>query len=613
MSVPAAGARPTIDQSEAAPADPENGAFVAIAVVIAVLTFVLYWSAIGNGFVAYDDNEYVTANAHVKAGLSWSNVTWAFTTTDVYNWHPLTWLSYMADVELFGLGASGFHFTNVFLHAINAALLFWLLLRATGWWGPSLVVGVLFAVHPLNVQSVAWISERKNVLSTLFWLLAMLSYVDWTRRARPIAYAGVVAGLTLSLLSKPMAVTLPFVLLLFDYWPLGRWHVGIRRLAAEKLPLFVLVAVFCVVTYRVQAAGGAVAAEASIPIGIRLGNAVWSYLAYLGKALRPAGLAAFYPYAQPPLPLWRIAIALVAIAGATAAAFAVRDRARPVLVGWLWYLGTLVPVIGIVQVGGQAMADRYAYVPLIGIFIACAWGAALLVRQGLLPKAVALAAASVLVVTLSLRTVRQIAVWRTTETLFLHTIRAEPNSWVGHYNLGVAANRARRYEEAITRFNETIRLAPNFADAYNGLGSALAALKKDDEAIGNYQRALTLNPRLAAAHNNLGIALAARGEVEAGLEHLRQALALEPDFNDARLNVSMCLRRLRRFDESLAEANRVMEAMPRSPIVRYQRALTLVDMGDLDGARADLKTLEATAPATAAQLRAVLDSRAGGR
>jgi Flp pilus assembly protein TadD len=596
-----------------ASAPPERGRLAAIAIGVAVLAFLLYIPALQNGFVAYDDDQYITDNAHVRAGMTWSNVKWAFTTTDVSNWHPLTWLSYMADVELFGVSAAAMHFTNVLIHAINAALLFWLLQRATGSWVPSLFAALLFAVHPLNVQSVAWVSERKNVLSTLFWLLAMLAYMDWTRRARPMAYAGVVAGLILSLLCKPMAVTLPFVLLLFDYWPLDRWQLGLRRLALEKSPLFVLVAVFCVVTYRVQAAGGSVISEASIPTGIRLGNAVWSYLAYLGKGLRPSGLAVFYPYAQPPLPLWQIAIAFIAIAGATAAAFVIRERARPVLVGWLWYLGTLVPVIGIVQVGSQAMADRYAYVPLIGIFIACAWGASLLVRHGLLPKAVALGAAAVLVAALSLRTVRQTTVWRNTWTLFEHTVRVEPDSWVAHYNLGVAANKARRYDEAVTRFNETLRLSPNFADAYSGLGTVLAALGKSDEAIEQYQRAIALKPHLAPAHNNLGIALAAKGDVDAGMIHLRQALELEPGFNDARLNLSMCLRRLRRFDESLAEVNRVMEAMPRSANVRYQRALTFVEMGDLDRARAELTTLEATAPATAAQLKAVLDGRTDRR
>ena len=613
MSAPAAGIQPSIEHAPETQPSSENGRFATLAIVLAIATFVLYWPALGNGFVAYDDNDYVTANRHVQAGLSWSNVAWAFTTTDVSNWHPLTWLSYMADVTLFGFSATSFHFTNVLVHAVNAALLFWLLLRATGWWAPSAAAAVLFAVHPLNVQSVAWVSERKNVLSTLFWLLSMLAYVRWTRTPRPLGYAGVVAALILSLLTKPMAVTLPFVLLLFDYWPLGRWTLGLRRLTLEKVPLFAIVAAFCFVTYRVQASAGAVISEATIPMTIRLGNAVWSYIAYLGKALRPSGLAVFYPYAQPPLPLWQIAFALAGIATVTVAVFVLRDRMRPVLVGWLWYLGTLVPVIGIVQVGSQAMADRYAYVPLIGIFIACAWGAALLVRNGLLAKTVALIAAAVLVTALSLRTVRQTGVWRTTETLFQHTVRVEPGSWVAHYNLGVAANRIRKYDDAIARFTETIRLSPNFADAYNGLGSALDSVGRKEEAIANYHRALMLKPHLSAAHNNLGIALLAKGELDTGMDHLRQALALEPGFTDARINLSMSLRRAGRFDEALAEIDRALETMPRSPIVRYHRGVTLFQMGDANGARAELKTLEATAPAAAASLKAVLEGRSDGR
>jgi hypothetical protein len=593
--------------SNAGPASPIR--LTAIALALAILTIALYWPSTNNGFVAYDDDLYVTDNAHVQAGLSWSNVKWAFTTTDVFNWHPLTWLSYMADVTLFGMNARAFHWTSVVAHAANAALLFWLLLRATGWWVPAVFVAALFAVHPLNVQSVAWVSERKNLLSTFFWLLAMLAYVGWTRRSRPVTYIGVLAGLAASLLSKPMAVTFPFVLLLFDYWPLDRWRLGLRRLLIEKIPLFAVVAGFCVITYRVQAASGAVVGEGSIPMAVRLGNAIWSYLAYLGKALRPAGLAVFYPYAQPPLAGWKIAVALALIVAATGAAFAIRDRARPVLVGWLWYLGTLVPVIGLVQVGNQAMADRYAYVPLIGVFVACAWGAALLVRHGQLPGAVAIGAGLVVVSTLSLRTSGQIGVWRNTRTLFEDTIRVEPRSWVAHYNLGVAADKARRYDEALTRFTETIRLAPRFADGHNGLGDALASLGRTDEAIASYERALALKPDLAEAHNNLGIALLRSGKREVGADHLRQAVALKPDFHEARLNLALYLRGLRRLDEALAEADRVVAALPRHPNSRLQRALILVERGEIDRARADLAVLETAAPRAAAQLRAVLENR----
>ena len=593
--------------SDGRPASPSR--LTAIALALAILTVALYWPSTNNGFVAYDDDLYVTGNVHVQAGLSWSNVKWAFTTTDALNWHPITWLSYMADVTLFGMSARAFHWTNIVVHAANAALLFWLLYRASGWWIPALVAAVLFAVHPLNVQSVAWVSERKNVLSTLFWLLAMLAYVDWTRRNQKVAYLGVMAGLAASLLSKPMAVTFPFVLLLFDYWPLDRWRLGLRRLLVEKAPLFAMIAGFCVITYRVQAAGGAVVGDASIPMALRLANAVWSYLAYLGKAFRPSGLAVFYPYAQPPLPGWKVALAVAVILAASAAAFAIRDRARPVLVGWLWYLGTLVPVIGLVQVGNQAMADRYAYVPLIGVFVACAWGAALLVRHGQLPGAVAIGAGAVLVGTLSLRTIDQIGVWRNTRTLFEHTIRVEPGAWVAHYNLGVAADKTRRYDEALARFRETVRLAPGFAAGHNGLGGALASLGRTDDAIASYERALALKPDLADAHNNLGIALAGAGKREAGADHLRQAVALKPDFNEARVNLAMCLRRLGRLDEALLEANRVVAALPLSANARLQRALILVDRGDVDGARADLAVLETTAPPFAAQLRAVLDDR----
>jgi Flp pilus assembly protein TadD len=582
---------------------------VLLAALLAGLTLCLYWPATHNGFVNYDDDQYLSADGRVARGLSMDNVSWAFTTTAVSNWHPLTWLSYMLDAELFGVNARAFHATNVILHAANVALLFWLLQRTTGAMAPSLCVAALFAVHPLNVQSVAWVAERKNVLSTFFWLLTMLAYADWARRPRPAAYAGVVLGLALSLLAKPMAVTLPFVLLLFDYWPLDRWRLGQRRLWLEKAPLFTMVAALSVVTYEVQRASGSVIATASISASDRAGNAVWSYVAYLGKAVWPTRLVVFSPYAPGGVPVWRVAVATLLVVAVTVVLVRFREQVRPLVVGWFWYLGTLVPVIGLVQVGAQAMADRYAYVPLIGIFIAVAWGGAALVRRGLLPVdgAAVVAVAGVLV--LSLRTVLQTALWHDSVRLFEHTVRVEPAAWVAHYNLGNAYEARGKHEAAAAKFRDTIRWQPSFARAHNGLGNALAALNRPAEAIASYERAIELRPDEVEAYNNLGITYAAQGQAEAAIAVLRTATRVRPDLIEARINLTIALRNLGRLSESLTEADAAVALQPENALARYHRGITLVRTGDVAAARRDLAALQTVASPLAARLQAALDQR----
>ena len=396
------------------------------------------------------------------------------------------------------------------------------------------------------MESVAWVSERKNVLSTFFWLLTLGAYGAWARRPRASWYVAVVACGALALMSKPMAVTLPFTLLLLDFWPLGRWgSVRQWRLWLEKLPLFAMAAAVSVVTYRAQHEAGSVVSMEKITPWARLGNAVWSYLAYLGHAIWPAGLAAFYPHLESALPTWRAVLAALVIAALTAGLWWFRARTQPQLVGWLWYLGTLVPVIGLVQVGTQAMADRYMYVPLIGIFVGVAWAGEALVRRGKVPRVAATSAAAAAIVALGVLTVRQIAVWHDTVTLFEHTMRVEPRAWVAHYNLGNAYEAAGRHEDAIARYRETIKLRPQFARAHNNLGNSLDALGRAAEAVPSYERAVQLKPDLVEAYNNLGIGYAAQGQHEQGLAALRTAIQLRPDFLEAHLNLAITLRQLR--------------------------------------------------------------------
>jgi tetratricopeptide (TPR) repeat protein len=579
---------------------------LAWAATLAVLTLILYWPATGNGFVDYDDDVYVTANSQLRAGLSWDGVVWAFRSTEASNWHPLTWLSHLADVSLFDLDPSGHHATSVVLHALNAALLFLLLQRATMATGASLAVAALFACHPLNVQSVAWVAERKTVLCTLFWLSTLWAYGAWTRRPNALRYGAVVACLTLSLLAKPMAVTIPFVLLLVDAWPLDRWRLGQRRLWGEKAPLFLLAAASSWITFAVQRTSGAVATTEAIPWAARLANAVWSCVAYLEKMVWPAQLAVFYPHPGGALPAWRAALALCCLAAVTAALVRLRGRFPWALVGWLWYLGTLVPVLGIVQVGTQAMADRYAYVPLIGVFVILSWATAALVAAGRLPARAATGIAAAVLVVLSARTLQQIALWHDSITLFEHTTRVEPASWVAHYNLGNAYARLGRQEDAALRFRETIRWRPGFARAHNNLGDALDALGRHDEALPCYEEAVRLKPDLVEAQNNLGIAYADRGRYQQALGAMRTATALRPDFMEAHLNLSITLRQLGRLAEALAEAERAVALRPSEPLPRYHRALALILSGKASAAQPDIQLLGATSPDLAMSLEEAL-------
>ena len=591
---------------------PSGRTVLAAAALVALVALGLYSRAPANGFVGFDDDVYITDNPHLRDGLTWAGVRYAFTTTDVANWHPVTWLSYLLDVDLFGPGPWGFHATNVAWHAVNAALLLGLLWSATGALIPSVVVAMLFAVHPLNVESVAWIAERKNVLSTTFWLLLMMAYVSWTRRPRPAGYLLVAVGLALALMAKPMAVTAPFVLLLLDYWPLDRVRLGWRRLVAEKLPLFALVIAASVVTFVVQRAGGAMSTAIGYPLSARIENAVWAYGQYLFKMVWPSRLAAFYPHPQGALPDWQVALVGVALAAVTAALFAARTRAQPALVGWLWYLGTLVPVIGLVQVGSQAMADRYAYVPLIGVFIGLAFGAAALVRRGWLRPDVLTALVLTFMLASAMTTWRQIRVWRNTETLFGHTIRLEPGAWVAHYNLGNEYAKQGRYADAVARFQVVTRDQPGFARGFGALGNALSALNRNAEALAPLERAVQLNPILADVHNNLGITYAALGRRDDAIRSMQFAAAIAPDFVEAHLNLAMALRSAGRLDEALAEATRVLELTPGHPLGTLQRGLILVALTRLDEARALVAPLQAASPELAAQLVGALGTTSSG-
>jgi tetratricopeptide (TPR) repeat protein len=533
---------------------------LAIPIALAALTIAAYARVAGNGFINLDDNDYVTASPHVQAGLTWSSIRWAFTTGHSANWHPLTWLSHMLDCQLYGMNAGGHHLTNLALHVASTLLLFHLFLRTTGALLPSAFVAAVFGLHPLHVESVAWVAERKDVLSAFFWILTTLAYVHWTEKKGPARYALVLALFALGLMSKPMLVTLPFTLLLLDVWPLRRTGAPFVR---EKIPLFLLAACSSVVTFLVQRAQGAMTLSDRIPLGLRVENALVSYAAYLGKAVVPARLAVYYPHTAEAYPAWQVAGAALLLAVITW--FALRSfRARPWLaVGWLWFVGTLVPVIGLVQVGSQAMADRYTYLPLIGLSAAVAFGAAEFRNALAVLLLVGAAAWTAL-------TWRQVGFWKNDRTLFGHLAEVMPENHLAHHILGCVYLREHRLDEAMAEFHTALRLRPSYAEAHSNLGMALELSGRAPEAIEAYEAALRWSPNLAEAHHNLGRLLATQGHLDAAIAQLEAAVQSNPDLVEAHVNLGNALIAKGRIDAAIAQFEKALELRPGSADVQHR-------------------------------------------
>jgi hypothetical protein len=511
------------------------------AVGLVALVAAVYWQVGGFGFVNLDDDLYVYENQRVLAGLSEKGFLQAFTTFDAANWHPLTWLSHSLDVQLLGPGPGGLHVMNVLFHGANTLLLFLLLLVTTGQTWRSALVAALFAVHPLHVESVAWISERKDVLSTFFWLLTMLAWVGWVRRPGPWRYAAVAALYALGLLSKPMLVTLPVVLVLFDVWPLGRLprDVPLPRalwpLVREKVPLLALAAASSAVTILAQSRGGAVMSQEAISVGVRLQNAAVAAATYLWQMVWPTRLAAIYPH--PGLvggvPAWQVALSLVVLGAATTLALWSRRRQPAVLVGWLWYLVTLVPVVGIVQVGGQAHADRYTYVPLIGIFLAIAWGIPAGAAATPVRRAGVWATATAVLLLLSVQAHRQVATWRNNFTLYENAIEVTTNNFHAWRNIGSAYDDVGKSEAAIFALRESLRILPTDANTMMLLGIAHGRAGQHGEAMRYLDMAVRGKPESPMVWFNLGVSAALAGrwdraaEAEAVLRQIDPGKAVE--------------------------------------------------------------------------------------
>jgi protein O-mannosyl-transferase len=512
---------------------------------ILVLTTGCFLPVLSAAFLNLDDPAYVTRNPNVLGGMTLQGLHWAFTSFDSANWHPLTWLSHMADVSLFGLRAGAHHGTSLALHALAAAFLLLALERMTGALWPGFVAAALFAVHPLRVESVAWVSERKDVLSGLFGMLALLLYLRYASRPRPGRYLAVFAVFALGLMAKPMLVTLPFVLLLLDWWPLGRFRgpssgavsrvTARQRLLVEKVPLMVLSAASCAVTYLAQRRGGAMVSAEVFPFVARVGNALASYVGYLAKMLWPHRLVPFYPHLGPVLSPGEFALCLALLGVVTAVAVVHRGRRPWLLVGWLWYLGTLVPVIGLVQVGLQGMADRYTYLPGIGPVLALVWEA----RSRALPRVRGRAAfgggAAAVLAILALFTWRQASWWKDTATLFNRVITVDPRNYFAFNMLGADSYVRGDSARAEALFARALALRPEYYVARYNYALALAANGRSYEALAQFTAVIRFNPRDAESHFNRGRLLLDAGNAEAALRDFEAALAVQPEERQFRI------------------------------------------------------------------------------
>jgi len=542
----------------------DRGRALAIEAALVLATLIAYAPLVRNGFTSLDDDVYVTANPHVTSGLTRENFRWALTTGHAANWHPLTWLSHMLDVQLFGLHATGHHLVSLALHAATAVLLFRLVLRTTSAPWASAFVAAAFALHPQHVESVAWAAERKDVLCAFFWVLATGAYVSWTERPGAAQYALVVLLFVFGLLSKPMIVTFPFTLMLLDVWPLRRGGLRVR----EKIPLFALSLASCVVTYLVQRAGGSMARGATIPFGVRVENALVAWVAYAAKAVWPASLSAYYahPFAAYP-------VAEVAGAALLLVAITVGACKRPwLLVGWLWFLGTLVPVIGLVQVGWQSMADRYAYVPSIGLALAVGFG-----LRELLPRAVLgpmfVAAVSVW----GTLTWRQVGFWKDDASLLPIARGQMRDTYTAHGAIGRAYLGQGRWSEAIDELSRAVALEPSFAQGHNDLGMALEESGRREEASAEYRTALRIEPDLAEAHHNLAGLLADEGRADEAIEHYERALAIRPGQVETHCDLGLLLIARGRREDGVAHLRRALELDPENEKAR--RALSATGGG----------------------------------
>jgi tetratricopeptide (TPR) repeat protein len=559
-----------------------------VGALLLLATVAVYWPAVSYEFINYDDPAYVTGNAHVRTGFTPENIRWTFTTTLMGNWNPLTWFSHMADAELYGLNPAGHHLTSILLHGINAVLLFFFLNRTTGALWRSALAAALFALHPLRVESVAWVSERKDVLCALFFMAALLAYASYVRKPGLARYIAIVLLFVLGLMAKPMLVTFPFILLLIDYWPLQRLGLGGRivppssrerpdgivekslspfSLLVEKIPFFLLSAIFSVIAVHAQKHENALLSLPAHPVMGRVYNALLAYTSYLEKTFWPRDLAVLYPLPdRVPVPHAVTAFLFLACVSLLCVWF---SRRYPVLLtGWFWFAGTLVPVIGLIQVGLQSMADRYTYIPSIGLSILFVWSIGEAVRKFRYRTIIAGVASGILILSLVLVTRRQLTYWENSFTLFTHTLAVTENNYVAHTNLGDALDKQGKYGEAMRHYGEALRLKPDDAFVYDKMATDLDIVGRSDEAVAYYGKSLQLEPGNARVRNNLGITLIRRGEADEAIKQFMQAVALDPGLVDAHYNLGLALAEKGKNEEAIQHYSEALRLNPSDNEIR---------------------------------------------
>jgi len=608
-----------------------------ICLALAILTVITFWSLKDCGFINLDDNIYVYENASVQSGLNWNSIGQAFSSelTKVGHWHPLTWLSWMLDYQIFGLNPQGFHLINLLFHVMNTLLLFLILRRMTKTLWPSAFVAALFAIHPLHVESVAWIAERKDVLSTFFWMLTLGAYSYYVESPGFRRYCFVFLFFALGLLAKPMLVTLPFVLLLLDYWPLRRFQerrpdhkvqteesklltsdkqkkkskkndvVTVKEtlevkkpaepeykwsliypLLREKVPLFVLVILSSLATYMAAQSAGAVTSIEKLPLGVRIGNAFISYIAYIGKMIWPSNLAVFYPYPKG-LILWQVIGSVLLLIAITLVVIWRAKKSPYLATGWLWYAGTLVPVIGIVQAGVQAMADRYTYISLIGLFIMVAWGLPELLKKWKYRKEILFTASALIILCLSIITWTQVGYWQNSISLFDHTLKVTDNNWFTYSSRGNTYYDLGNYQQAIEDYDRAIEIKPGYAEAYSNRGIAYHKLGNYKHAIADLSRAIEIKPGYAMAYNNRGNAYNVLGNYSQAIEDYGRAIEIKPGYAEAYYNRGTSYNSIGNYQQAIADLKRAIEIKPVYPEAYINRGFAYKGLGNYQQAIED--------------------------
>ncbi len=569
---------------------------------LCLITLAAFWQVRHNDFINLDDNLYVTDNPHVQEGLTFKGILWAFTSPYAGHWHPMTWLSHMIDYDLYGLKPGGHHTTNLLFHIANTLLLFLLLLRMTGAAWKSGFVAALFALHPLHVESVAWVSERKDVLSTFFLMLTIGSYTFYVEKPRLNRYLLVALCFILSLMSKPMAVTLPLVLIVLDYWPLNRfrfpgtdgslnsyvpapsnrasvWGVSFR-LIWEKTPLFFVTGILSFFTLLLHSTSGAISSFDKLPLSVRIENALVSYVDYIAKMIWPDPLAVLYPHPIV-LPFLKVAGAALFLVMMSVLVCFARRKYPYLIVGWLWYLVTLIPVIGLVQAGVQGMADRFTYVPLIGLFIMGVYGISDVLKGRRLGKLALAILSPLLLLVLIGSTISHVKLWRDSFVLFRHTLSVTDNNYVIQNNLGVTLMRQGKDEEALLRYMIALKINPRFADGHYNLGVLLARQGKDQDAIVQFGEALRIKPNKAEAHNDLGVLLYKEGKLQEAAVHFSEAVQIDENFVEAQYNLGTALLHQERNDEALARFKAVLKLNPKNAKAYNNMGLVLASQGKI--------------------------------